>query len=331
MGTAVSARAHTSDRSVRVVVYVIGVEAKELDALRSLAEPKDIAVKVMSDATLAAVDCAAFNPTHVPPSTLARLWLDEILDSDIETFLYLDGDVEITGSLNPLLALRPPKGGFLAAPDTPMLIDGNMGASARATRQYLDGLGIKNGRDYFNAGVLLIDRSGWGAISRLARQYFNVNPDRCRYHDQSALNATVGHSRGELSLLWNYQTDFMAVADPRRWGWEPAIWHFSGFPKAWHADVFPWGLEFGRSFRLGAELLRPLGFTAPHPDNSSLAKGVRARETLKYRLSWVYPWRRLKRARMIKALLAASGTPASLFPSRAIVLTAAGQGTGYGG
>jgi len=40
-----------------------------------------------------------------------------MLEPDIERFLYLDGDIDITGALDSLLALPMPSGGFLAAPD----------------------------------------------------------------------------------------------------------------------------------------------------------------------------------------------------------------------
>ena len=305
VGAAVSARSHTADGSVRVLVFVTDISPASLDAVRRIVEPKRVCVRAASRQGFAEVDRAKFNPTHVPVSTLARLWLDELLDADVEKFLYLDGDIDITGPLDPLLALPIPKRGFLAAPDLPLLVEGNKGASARETRAYLDGLGIKCSRNYFNAGVMLVDRSGWGAVARTAREFFLANPERCRYHDQSALNATAGHLRGKLSLLWNYQTDFMAVADPRRWGYQPAIWHFTGFPKAWHGGIFPWGDEFGQSFSLGTELLRPIGFDARAPDIRALAHGVRIREKLEKRLKWVYPWRRLGRSYMIKGLLAA--------------------------
>ena len=67
-----------------------------------------------------------------------------------------------------------PKNGFLAAPDLPMLIARDYGGSARLTRDYLSGLEITNHDDYFNAGVLLVDRAG-KEISSEAWAYFRMS------------------------------------------------------------------------------------------------------------------------------------------------------------
>src|SRR6185369_10702882 len=118
---------------------------------------------------------AEFNKTHVPVATMARLWIGDYLEPQYEKFLYLDGDVDITSSLDPLFRLDVPKNGFLAAPDVPMLIARDYGGSARLTRAYLSGLGITNQDNYFNAGVLLIDRAGWKEIGDEAWTYFKIH------------------------------------------------------------------------------------------------------------------------------------------------------------
>jgi hypothetical protein len=238
---------------------------------------------------------------------MARLWIDDLLPPDYDKFLYLDGDLEIAGKLDALLATPVPHRGFLAAPDLPLLIAQDWGRTARQTRNYISNLNVRDPDDYFNAGVLLVDRAGWSDLAGEAFCYFNRFPERCRYHDQSALNATAQSKRGRLSLLWNYQSDFMAVADPRKWGVSPAIWHFTGFPKPWHADVFPWSNGFGQSFNLGASVFGEAQVEMPPPpDAQSLSLGIKGREKLEFRLRWIYPWRRLRRAKRIRAELGKS-------------------------
>jgi len=299
IGTALAARTHISNQSVAIFILVTNSTEDELADVGRVVADKSIFLKSVPIGEIAKIKQGEFNKTHVPVATMARLWIADYLDPQYDKFLYLDGDVDITSSLDPLFRLDVPKNGFLAAPDLPMLIARDYGASARLTRDYLSGLGITNHDDYFNAGVLLVDRAGWKEISSEAWAYFKCHSDRCLYHDQSALNAVAKHRRGPLSLLWNYQSDFMAVADPRKWGLEPAIWHFTGFPKAWHAPVFPWGRDFGRSFALGASLLRETGWFDDFPDSAAIALGIEQREKLRFRLKWIYPWRRLLRARKI--------------------------------
>ena len=304
IGAALSARTHTKDNSVPVYVFVADPEPKLLSDLRRVLHPRGLTIEGPTMSGLKAIDRRTFNPTHVPTTTLARLWLDEFLDPAIDRFLYLDGDVDITGELDELISLPIPMGGFLATPDLPLLIDGEFGSTAKATRAYLNRLGIHRSDDYFNCGVLLVDRSGWHSISKAARDFFFQNPTSCRYHDQSALNAVAGAARSELSLVWNYQADYMAVVDPRQWGYAPRIWHFTGFPKAWHGSVFPWTEEFGRSFQIGAEALGEFAPSATHGSESAVTGARLARDRLRLRLKWVYPWRRHRRAARIRAALA---------------------------
>jgi lipopolysaccharide biosynthesis glycosyltransferase len=236
---------------------------------------------------------------------MARLWIADLLDPEVDRFLYLDGDVEVTAPLDPLLAMPLPPGGFLAAPDVTWLIRGRWGNLARSKLPYLDALGVPADA-YFNAGVLLAERAGFHAIGRAARDFFLRSPELCRCQDQSALNAVGRHLRGELSLNWNYQTEFMVTADPRRWNCTPAIWHYTGFPKPWQAKLFPWvGEEFGRSFRIGAELLAQAGVAAPPPDPVQIEGARRQREGLRRRIQWLHGWRRLARERKVRAAMTA--------------------------
>ncbi|MFY0610026.1 MAG: hypothetical protein JXQ99_00770 [Hyphomicrobiaceae bacterium] len=303
IGAAISARKHISDPEVQVVVFVTDLSQDELQPYGEALCFYDVKIRSTPIPGLAQVDRETYNVTHVPISALSRLWLDDYLAPDIDRFLYLDGDVDITGSLDDLLAADIPVGGFLAAPDLPLLIEPDIGRFAREAREYLAQIGVTNARSYFNSGVLLVDRSGWGMVSSAARDYITKHPRSCRYHDQSALNAVAGSLRGELSLCWNYQTAFMMVGDPRSWGSEAKIWHFTGFPKPWHSTAFPWSSEFGSSYRLAAnELALPSKWSSAI-DEEAVANNKRGRQLLSLKLNWVYPWRRWRRARIIKAQL----------------------------
>jgi len=304
VGTAVAARAWISDPEVGVFVFVLDKVDQALFDLREALRTRGVQLCAVNISELADLATSDFHKTHVPIATMARLWIHDLLPPDYERFLYLDGDLEIAGSLDPLLATSVPHRGFLAAPDLPLLIAEDWGSSARETRSYLSSLGIRDPDEYFNAGVLLVDRAGWPDLAGEARNYFERFPERCRYHDQSALNATAQSKRGRLSLSWNYQSDFMAVADPRKWGMSPAIWHFTGFPKPWHTKVFPWSGGFGQSFSLGAALFSEAHMELPAlPDERSLAPAIRGREKLEFRLRWLYPWRRFRRAQKIRTEL----------------------------
>ena len=309
LGTALSARAQISEPDVEVFVYLTGerhdaADAERVERLRDVAQASDITVRYEPLAGLTDIAADRYNQTHVPVTTMARLWLGELLPSHVERFLYLDGDLDIANRLDQLLALEVPEKGLLAAPDLPMLIVRDTGAAARATRAYTRALGLTAGDQYFNCGVMLIDRGGWQELAAEAWAYFKADPERCRYHDQSALNAVAGDRRGVLSLFWNYQTDFMAVADPRDAGITPGVWHFTQSPKPWQASAFPWEGAFGRSYAAGCDLYGAAGLAPSETvEPSKFAARVNQRQRLKQRLAWVYPWRRVLRARQIRAHL----------------------------
>lgn len=306
IGVALAARQHTADPTVEVIVLLTDSPPEEVALLRGVTAPHRITVQAARMDGLREMGAEQYGPAHVSAATMGRLWIAELLDPAIDRFLYLDGDVDITGPLDPLLAMDVPRGGLLAAPDVTWLIRGNWGHLARSKLPYLQALGVAPDR-YFNAGVLLAERAGFRAIGQAAREFFLRNPALCRCQDQSALNAVASGLRGELSLAWNYQTEFMVTADPRSWGVTPNIWHFTGFPKPWQARVFPWAEDgFGAAYRLGAALLSPAGMTAPIAAPAKLDEARRSRETLRSRITWLHGWRRFARARRVRAAMAAA-------------------------
>src|SRR4051812_11955167 len=134
IGTALSARAAISDPAVPVLVFLTVPDSDLLARARRRAAPFGVAVEAAPIAGLSDIRSDSYAPGHVSISAMARLWLDEILDPGIGRFLYLDGDIDITGSLDPLLAMPVPTGGFLAAPDMPLLVSGESGFRTRWIR-----------------------------------------------------------------------------------------------------------------------------------------------------------------------------------------------------
>jgi len=302
IGAALQARKHTSDRAVRIIVFVTDGDVGTLANIEGVLESNQISVRPVSLIKLSSIENirhAGSNP--VPIASFARLFLDEILERDIDRFLYLDGDIEITGSLDELLSLPIPSGGFLAAPDVLCMIAAEKSRRSASTKSYFGGLGLKDHNQYFNAGVLLVDRSGWASVAERAISFLYANPGACVANDQSALNATAGRLRGKLSIRWNYQTEYMHVVDPRRWGKPPAIWHFTGMAKPWETPELVWGTEFGGGWREAAELISGAGVKATLPTAKSVDLGVKESRKGRGRLNWLYPWRRITRGKKIFA------------------------------
>ena len=120
--------------------------------------------------------------------------------------------------------------------------------------------GIFDRSQYFNAGVLAFRMDTWRELAPQALRFFEQHSDLCKYHDQSALNATFKDRRELLSPIWNFQTGYAEtganVAKAR-------VLHFTGAFKPWRTSNSVWGQgvfeEFGRFMQSNPE------FEAIHP------------------------------------------------------------------
>lgn len=159
--------------------------------------------------------------------TYARFLIPQIFPEDTPRVLYLDVDIVVMDALAPLWD-TPLNGAILGA-----VIDG--GVDPLLKRGLLTERRVARVRDYFNAGMLLIDLPRWRSerVSERARAYLERNPDTF-YHDQDALNATCEGRWHPLPRRWNFQPqpdqriDSLAAAD------RPAVVHFVSTPKPWN-------------------------------------------------------------------------------------------------
>jgi lipopolysaccharide biosynthesis glycosyltransferase len=169
------------------------------------------------------------------------------------TVLYLDVDTLVLGDLRPLL-LTPLEGAALGAvrdPQNPVI------GAGIALPGWAE-LGIPEGRDYFNSGVMLLDLAACERqqVFTAARAFLAEHPDHVRLWDQDALNVAAGDRWRRLDRRWNtfalsplaaqptyrhddaepYSPLAMLLAD------EPgaSVLHFAGPAKPWR-DGYPPG------------------------------------------------------------------------------------------
>lgn len=172
---------------------------------------------------------------------LARLFLDRIAPAHYGHLLYIDGDTQIMGSLEPLVRTEVPSGQFCAAND-PMTfsLDGGRGHD-RSLVSYFASIGLENNRqrNYFNSGVLRINRDGWDRIGWESWKLFQNLKGKTRYPDQDALNLVAMDRRIPMSLSWNFPI-FLRNARLEQ-AIDPRVVHYMGSPKPWHGAFLPWG------------------------------------------------------------------------------------------
>lgn len=167
--------------------------------------------------------------------------------------LYLDSDILVQGSLDPLFEM--PLGKYAcAAADDP-----SIGLLERKL-----GLGLTPDTVYFNAGILLINTKEWmdQKIAERAQQFLYHHPTVCPYEDQDALNATIAGEFQQLDESFNRFSMLEKSTD----GWNEGRWsiiHFAARPKPWNGEpILPSHREHRAAYWKAARSgLRPLRAT----------------------------------------------------------------------
>lgn len=230
--SAIQARRHTSVPKTDVAIYSFGANARIEQAFDRACQAEGIQFVPVS---LEVIDGAS--------AMLARLFLDRYVASDYDQFLYIDGDTQITGSLDPLIGYDVPKGQFLAASDPLTFAIPGQAKHDRDISDYFASLGISPGEalKYFNTGVLRINRDGWEALGSAAWSAFQTQQTPSRFPDQDVLNIVGAGQRVAMSLAWNFPI-FLCNGGVEEII-QPRIYHFMGSPKPWHGTFLPWSSE----------------------------------------------------------------------------------------
>lgn len=239
LAVAIRSLLHWNGGGVRVHVITDGLSDATRDALRSLAEGRGATLRIHVVRDEAFDDLPRIG--HVSKATYYRLRIPEFVEAPLA--LYLDCDLVVNAPLAPLM--RTDLGGYgLAAVEDPYTL----------REPFRDRLGMREGARYFNSGVMLMAldvwrRSGWEArVTELAAR----RPEAIWYADQCGLNAVVDGEWVGLAPKWNQQTLMHEWTRAELAGYRtpaeldealaaPAIVHFTGPSKPWHADnIHPW-------------------------------------------------------------------------------------------
>jgi lipopolysaccharide biosynthesis glycosyltransferase len=261
--SAIQARANVSPTMADIIIACIGALSDKAAFMRSLAASYGI--------VLISVPAARINNLH---PMFGRLFLDGFLPPQYERVLYIDGDTQVAGDLTPLLTIDFPLDEFLACRD-PAITFGELKPSWKAKHlQHCETIGFTGDpADYFNSGMLVINRQGWGEIAHKCLNAYFANEALFKYPDQDALNVAAGHQCQVISNKWNFPGFLIgSPADTER---QPHIYHFMSNPRPWKAAVAPWGQHWAKPYR---EIL------IAHPELEAIAPPRERRSQLKYML-----------------------------------------------
>jgi lipopolysaccharide biosynthesis glycosyltransferase len=190
------------------------------------------------------IDLAEFKHFSTLPytskMTYARLRIPELLPYGISRALYLDADVLVLDDIEKIFELDL-KGSILGA-----VVDG-LDSQMKLSRDFER---VPRVRDYFNAGVLLMNLDLWREerISERALQYLSDYPQSI-YADQDALNVVCDSLWMKLEPRWNYQECWINNIAKLHGSMRPGIVHFATAEKPWHAGINHINSGFYDSFR----------------------------------------------------------------------------------
>lgn len=228
-----------------VFLFAMDVAERNKDVYRAIAAERNIQFVTVNRTVFGGRDDNSFLDEFFSNSiftfgALGRLFLDAMLPEGYDQILYMDGDIQLNGSIEELVHCSVPDGTFLAVPDPKVFSITNDSDLAQRQRAYMHGLGLRDDEltDYFNSGVLRIARKGWKDIGLAAWTYLRANSEKCICHDQSALNAVARGARKPLSIRWNYPAYWNLYGLARQIN--PRVTHFMSQPKPWNGAFPPW-------------------------------------------------------------------------------------------
>ena len=162
-----------------------------------------------------------------------RLFLTEILPTDINKILYLDVDVIVKSSLKELWESDLDNMSIGVVPD----------ASEGLLDKYYR-LRYPQTNGYFNSGVLLINLKKWRETNKMSTflKFMDEHPDWIKLHDQDVLNRIFNNDKINLPIKYNFQEGYL-FKEPffDYWKYEKEVIEARDNPVIIHyTDSKPW-------------------------------------------------------------------------------------------
>ncbi len=236
--SAMQARAHAPAGAADVIIIGIDIDDRARKDFSAICDAEDIRFMTVSGS---AIDGGS--------AMMARLFLDRLLPDDYAHILYIDGDTQVTGPLDALLASPPAPGMFLAANDPMTFTLSGDRSDKRAFVSHAASIGLNDRQmqSYFNTGVLFINRVGWDATGAAAWRLIRERGQAFRFPDQDPLNVVGADTHLPMSLAWNFPI-FMCNVDVAP-SIHPVIYHYMSRPKPWQGGFLPWRSRGARPYR----------------------------------------------------------------------------------
>lgn len=229
LATALRSLAETNRNRWPLIVYLLFADIEEQTRRRVAASLPTGCIELVWIPVDLSRFLGLYTAGHISKMTYARLLLPELLPATVTRALYLDYDLLVLADLEPLCSSNVGECPISAVSDCLL-------------RLFISGPAAGNGlphvRNYFNAGVLLLNLETWRAqgITQKALEYLLGNP-KSPFSDQDALNVACDGRWHRLDERWNFQ-NHSGIRIQRLTPTErPSIVHFVTSAKPWIASV----------------------------------------------------------------------------------------------
>lgn len=176
---------------------------------------------------------------HITLASYYRIFLADLLESDIKKVVFLDCDLIVKKDIIQLWNIDISNYSHAAAIDHGV------------DNAHKESLGIPNNADYFNAGVMLINLEYWrnNEVSKKSIKFIQNKFNKIKFWDQDVLNFVLQSQYLVVDSTWNatgilFRSDIweslgfskIKCQELLEFSLDPAIIHFTGTYKPWHSD-----------------------------------------------------------------------------------------------
>ncbi len=175
---------------------------------------------------------------HITLASYYRIFLADLLESDIKKVVFLDCDLIVKKDIIQLWNIDISNYSHAAA------------IEHGVDNAHKESLSIPNNADYFNAGVMLINLEYWrnNEVSKKSIKFIQNKFNKIKFWDQDVLNFVLQSQYLVVDSTWNatgilFRSDIweslgfskIKCQELLKFSLDPAIIHFTGTYKPWHS------------------------------------------------------------------------------------------------
>jgi hypothetical protein len=254
------ARAHLTAGLGDVVIVCVGTPTPRIEAAARAAAQSGVLFLQVSKGDIGHL--------HV---IFGRFFLSELLPARYRRIVYIDGDTQVRRTLDPLLQVDIPPGGFLACRDPGVLFARRDPALRRRMLAHRARIGLAvPPEDYCNSGLLVFEREDWRDLARACVAIYRDRGAAFVHPDQDALNLAAAPRCSLISNRWNFPG--FLIGSSAETETRPHIYHFMSDPRPWTIAAQPWGEAWRAPYREFLEEFPELDFLRPRPSRAYAAR-----------------------------------------------------------